>query len=73
MSDATTVTTALDALVKDIAGDKLSASAQAKLALYSGIVGSLLNEALPVIDSKINLGRHRNGRRSGAGRDRGDL
>ncbi|GAN54894.1 hypothetical protein [Tanticharoenia sakaeratensis] len=54
MSDATTVITALDALVKDIAGDKLSAAAQAKLALYSGIVGSLLNEALPVINSKIN-------------------
>lgn len=53
-SSASAVVTALDGLLTDILGSRLSAADKAKLTLYSGIVAMLLDAALPAIDGKID-------------------
>ncbi|CAI9119525.1 hypothetical protein [Brytella acorum] len=54
MADANTLITGLVALVEDAAGDSISTASKAKIALYTGVLGSALNAVLPEISSKID-------------------
>lgn len=54
MSDVNTVVAALDTLLFDTLGDQIDAATKTKITLYSGLVGSLLGQALPMVSTTID-------------------
>lgn len=54
MADANTVVTSLETLLFDALGDQIDAATKTKITLYSSVVGTLLNQALPVISSTVD-------------------
>ncbi|CAI9119339.1 hypothetical protein [Brytella acorum] len=54
MADANTLLTGLVTLIEEAAGNAMSTDAKAKIALYTGILGSAMNAILPEINGRID-------------------